>query len=92
MNEESTQSLQILAENRLQLLMKEDSQVQGHSQLMREEIAKQPNLIAELGRIKMRVLRNLFQLFNKMIIEYILSNFITFFYFAFIPLLLKYAE
>lgn len=67
--------------------MKEDSQVQGHFQLMKEEIAKQPNLIVELGKIKMRVLPNSFQLFNKMIIEYILSNFIIFFYLVFTPLL-----
>lgn len=67
--------------------MKEDSQVQGHFQLMKEEIAKQPNLIAELGKIKMRVQRNSFQLFNKMIIEYILSNFIIFFFLVFTPLL-----
>ncbi len=67
--------------------MKEDSQVQGHFQLMKEEIAKQPNLIVELGKIKMRVLPNSFQLFNKMIIEYILSNFIIFFFLVFTPLL-----
>lgn len=56
--------------------MNADNQAREYFQLTKEEIVKQQNSIVELGKIKTIAQLNLFQIFNKVIIEYILSNFI----------------